>query len=500
MDALANLDLSQLPEATALRAEKYRRSYSEYLRAAWHVVEPGTEFMPNWHIDLIAEYLQAVQLRQFRFLAINMPPRYLKTGCVSVFWPTWTWTWEPESRWIFASYDQSLSTDISTTRRTVIESEWYQGHFGHIVRMAKDENLKGEFSNDRRGRMVSTSIGAKVLGKGGNFIVIDDPIDPERAYSRAYRDQATRFIRQTLYSRLNDKRRGVMVMVMQRLHVDDPTAMLVQEMGWTLLKIPAIAPKPQQYSFPISGKILHRQAGDILWPEREGEEELALMRKTLTEYGWASQYQQEPVPVGGAMVKFEWIRYYDVLPLRFDEVISTWDLTFTDTSRSDYVVGQVWGRLGATKYLLDQLRDRMGFTKAKAAMRAIKEKWPQMRAMYIEEKANGHATIEDMRKETSGVLGYDPKDRDKITRLAANLTEFESGCVLMPKPELQPWVTGYVERLCAFPSVDFDDEIDCTSMALEKMQKQQRQRDAFPTGVEKEVDRDSLRDEAFLGA
>ena len=484
----AELDLRTLPEAKLLRAEKCRRSYPYFLRQAWPVLEPGVDFSENWHIDLIAEHLQAVTERQIRRLVINIQPRVGKSINVSVLWPTWTWMWEPSSRWIFSSYDQSLSTQLSVDRRTVIESEWYKDHFGHIVELSKDENQKGEFSNTARGRMISTSIGSNVLGKGGSYIVIDDPMDAERAFSRAHREQAKRFIRNTLMTRLDNKRTGVIVMIMQRLHTDDPTAMMLQEGGWHHLCIPTVAPKPQQYVFPISGKVFARPEGHLMWEDREGPRELAEMKKVLGEYGYSGQYQQNPVPVGGAMVKREWIQHWDRLPERFDEMVLSADLTFTENSKSDFVVIQTWARKGPIKYLLDQRRERMGFTKTVAAIKRMKLKWPQASSTYIEEKANGHAVIEELKRKISGVIGVNPGDRDKISRLAAELPEFESGCVLLP-PIVNQWVKEYIERLCAFPSVDFDDEIDTTSQAIMKLKHHTHIGAAFPVGIEQTAQR-----------
>lgn len=159
----------------AAECELYRRSLSAFVRAAWPVLEPGTEFLANWHIDLIAEYLEAVTRGEVTRLVINMPPRYMKSLMVSVFWPCWEWTIRPETRWMFASYSKDLSTKHSVDRRQVIESEWYAERWGKTVRLSDDANLKTEFMNTRRGVMVATSVGGSATGKGGDRVVCLSP-------------------------------------------------------------------------------------------------------------------------------------------------------------------------------------------------------------------------------------------------------------------------------------------------------------------------------------
>lgn len=288
----------------AIEAEHCRRSLSAFVRAAWPVLEPGTPYLHNWHVDLISEHLEAVTAGQTTRLLINMPPRYGKSIVVSVLWPVWEWITNPETRWMFASYSEKLSTKHSLDRRGVIQSDWYQERWGEKFRLSSDQNVKTEFQNDRRGVMVSTSVGGSATGKGGTRIVVDDPHNPQQAESDVQRQAGLDFFNKTLGSRLDDKKRGAIVVVMQRLHEEDVSARAL-ELGYTHVKIPGVAPERTVVTFP-SGREVIREEGDLLWPEREGPAEIATMRATLGSYGFAGQYDQEPAPPGGGLFRREW--------------------------------------------------------------------------------------------------------------------------------------------------------------------------------------------------
>ena len=156
----------------ALLRRQAEQSLRSYVEQAWPILEPDTPFLSNWHIDYLAEHLEAVTAGEITRLLINIPARYMKSLLVSVFWPTWEWIQQPGRRWIFVSYADALSSKHSVDRRTVIQSRWYQHRWGTQVRLAPDQNVKSEFLNTRRGHMIATSIGGSITGKGGSRIVV----------------------------------------------------------------------------------------------------------------------------------------------------------------------------------------------------------------------------------------------------------------------------------------------------------------------------------------
>lgn len=459
---IKNLNLSTLFDD--VQAERAARSLENYITQAWKVIEPSTPFLNNWHIGVISEYLEAVTAGQILRLLINMPPRYMKSICVSVMWPTWEWITRPDTRWLFASYSGSLSMKHSVDRRTLIQSDWYQARWGRRYSLTTDQNVKTEYQNDQRGVMVATSVGGSATGKGGTRIVVDDPHNPQEALSDVQRASAITFFDQTLSTRLDDKKAGVIVVVMQRLHTADLSAHVLEQ-GYTHLNLPAEAPARTVVTFPRSGRTLVREPGDILWPAREGAPELVRARVALGSYGYAGQYDQVPSPPVGGVFQRGWWRFYRQAPAGLEVVICSWDMAFKDLTDSDYVVGQVWGKRGADKYLLDQVRGQMNFTETCRAVTTLAAKWPQALVKLVEDKANGTAVIDTLRSKVPGLIPVEPQG-GKQARAAAVSPEVEAGNIYLPDPALAPWVHDFIEEAAAFPRGAHDDQVDAMTQAL----------------------------------
>lgn len=426
--------------------------------------------MSNWHIDAICDHLEAVTAGQIKRLLINMPPRYMKSICVSVMWPTWEWIKHPSMRWLFASYAASLSTKHSLDRRTIIQSEWYQNNWSNIYSLAGDQNIKTEYANTRQGYMFSTSTGGTATGKGGNRIIVDDPLNPKEAGSDALRSAANTFFDQTLTTRMDNKKTGAIVIVMQRLHEKDLSGHVLEQGGYVHLNLPATAPKSVMIHFPHSGKVFERPEGHILWEDREGAPELEQQKRALGSYGYSGQYDQNPSPAEGGIIKRFWWQFYDKMPALsyFDSILISVDCSFKDLESSDYVVMQVWGRKGARKYLLDQVRAKLDFPKTVQRLKALISKWPQAKVKLVEDKANGTAVISVLKDSVPGIIAVEPQG-GKIARAQAITFTIEAGDVYLPNTELAPWVDDFVEECAVFPKGAHDDQVDAMSQALSRM-------------------------------
>lgn len=483
-----------LPTLDAIRAERSRRSLSYYTKQAWPVIEPGTEYLHNWHVDAISEYLTAVTQGQMKRLLINMPPRYMKSISVSVMWPTWSWIERPSTRWIFASYSQSLSTKHSIDRRTIIQSDWYRYNWGDKFHLTSDQNVKTEYQNDKRGVMVATSVGGTATGKGGDFIIVDDPHNPREAQSDVQREAAITFFDQTLSTRLDNKKAGAIVVVMQRLHERDLSGHILDRGGYEHLCLPAEAEKKTVIHFPVSLKELVREEEDLLWPEREGPEEIAAQKVAMGSYAYAGQYQQRPAPAEGGILKRYWWRFWCYpgqklppvtlkgadgtlmnieavpLPERFEQQAQSWDMAFKDTKHSAYVVGQIWGLHKADRFLQDQLRDKLDFPGTVAAVKILTAKWPKVTTKWVEDKANGPAVIASLKREIVGLIAVDPEG-SKEARAHAVSPQIESGNVFIPHPAIAPWVWDFIEECAAFPNGEYADQVDAMTQALAKLDK-----------------------------
>jgi predicted phage terminase large subunit-like protein len=454
---------SQLTEEEKLKLYRLllERDFGGFVRASWPILEPSAPLSENWHIDLIAEYLTLVRRREIRRLIINIPPRMMKSLSCTVMFPAWVWTTEPHTRFICSSYADSLSIKHSLDRRTLIGSPWYQALWGDLVKFAEDQNAKSEFQNAARGVMIATSTGGSITGKGADFIVVDDPHNPLQALSDAERLTALRHFDYALSTRLDNPTRGAIVVVMQRLNEGDLTGHLLAQQGWEHLSIPAEAERDEVWKFPISKRVHERKAGESIWPERFPQVELENFKVRLGSYGFAGQFQQRPSPEEGGILKRGWWKRYDTPPDRLDQMIQSWDFTFKDSKGSDYVVGQVWGRVGANKYLLDQVRGKLSFTGSIAAMRSLSKRWPAATAKIVEDKANGPAIIDALRNELSGIVPMQPQG-SKLARAQAGAPEVEAGNYWIPQTQ---WGEEFIEECAIFPQGHHDDQVDGWSQA-----------------------------------
>jgi predicted phage terminase large subunit-like protein len=452
-----------------LRAEQSLRAYVEQ---AWPILEPDTRFITNWHIDLLIEYLEAVTAGEIRTLLINVPPRSMKSLLVSILWPTWEWIRRPGGRWIFASYAEALATKQSVDRRTVLQSPWYQARWGDQVQLASDQNVKGEFQNTKRGVMIATSTGGSITGKGGDRIIVDDLHNPQQADSEAQRETALAYFRQTLWTRLDNKRTGAMVVVMQRLHERDLSAVCL-DLGFTHVCLPADGETRTEIVFPRSRRRQIRETGDLLWPAREGRAELDRAKQVLGSAVYAGQYQQPPAPAGGAIFQREWFQYYDELP-PLSEFAQSWDMAFKDKKDNDYVVGLVAGRRGANIYLIDRVKGQWSFSESCRQVEALRRKYPNARRILIEDAANGPAIKDALTQRVSGIVTVLPQG-SKRERAEAVLPRVEAGNVYLPNPRphgrLIPeraWVDDFLYQLTLFPNgAHDDDDVDaCTQLLL----------------------------------
>ena len=443
------------------------RGLREFVRQAWPVVEPATEFVSGWHLDAICEHLEAVTRGQIHRLLISVPPRHMKSLAVSVFWPCWEWITHPERRWLFCSYAAGLAIRDSVKCRRMVESPWYRRRWLDRFVLTSDQNEKSRFENDKAGYRIAIGVGGAATGEGGDRVVVDDPHNVREAESEIVRQSVLDWWDQVMSTRLNDPKRGAMVIVMQRVHENDLAGHVLQQGGYEELKLPAEYEGSQQVT-SIGWRDPRTEPGELLWPERFGQEEVEALKRTMGSYAAAGQLQQRPAPAAGGILKRHWWKFYREAPRPFSEVIQSWDCAFKDTRTSDFVVGQVWGRHGADKYLLDQVRGRMDCPATIQAVKRLSEKWPQAQAKLVEDKANGPAVIATLKHEIVGLIAVNPEGGKEV-RAHAVSPQIEAGNVYLPDPTIAPWIGGFIDECAAFPNGAYDDQVDAMSQALVRL-------------------------------
>jgi len=480
-----------LPREIHLKSEKARRRFREFVEQAWHILEPATPFVPGIHVDAVCQHLPAITEGRIKNLIINMPPGHAKSLLTAVFWPAWCWIDHPEVRWIFASHNAVLAVRDSVKCRRLIESPWYQKRWGDRVKLRDDQNEKTRFENTATGYRLVTSVGAGT-GERADIVVVDDPTSVDQAESDVERKSANEWWNGTMCTRLNDLRTGHLVVVQQRLHEDDLTGNLLEKRGYELLRLPEEYEPERACATSIGWRDPRTTSGELLWPEKNGPTEIERLKRDLGSYRYAGQYQQRPSPASGGIFKRYWWRYWKFrimnlgpvtvkladgsvmqiipvdLPEEFDEIIQSWDMAFKDLKDSDYVAGGVWASKGPNRYLLDEIRERLGFPATVAAVEAMTRKYPKAAAKLVEDKANGPAVIATLQNKIGGLIAVNPEG-GKIARANAVSPLVESGNVFLPHPAIAPWVEAYIEELAAFPAGRNDDQVDQTTQALLRM-------------------------------
>ena len=409
----------------------------------------------RWHpypylISLAKQVQEAIVSGNSRII-IQAPPRHGKSEFISRWVPTWYLDMFPEKRVMLASYEATFAATWGAKVRNELmtnEETW--------ANVRQDKKASNDWLTMEGGGMVTAGVGGPITGRGFDLGIIDDPVKNwEEAHSAAGRRKRRAWFDSTFYTR--GEPGSTILVLMTRWHEDDLGGYLVGEHAddWQVIRLPALAEADDS---------LGREEGEALCPERYPAPVLERIRDAVGTSVWQSLYQQSPAPDEGLIIKKEWWQHYTETP-QLEEIIQSWDMTFKNTKDSDFVVGQVWGRSGADKYLLDQIRGRLSFVDTLEAIRDLSRRYPMAHAKIVEDKANGPAVISALSSEITGIIPYNPRG-SKLSRVNAVSPQIESGNVYLPLSSTYPWVDDYIYEWSVFPNGKHDDQVDATSQAL----------------------------------
>ena len=481
----------------------YEDSLYMFLREAWKYIDtsPWTD---GWPIEAIAEHLQAVVDGDIKRLLINIPPRCGKSSITSVAFPAWTWaqrerspTSGPGVAFLHASYAQQLTLRDSVKCRRLIESPWYRSMWGDRVQLTDDQSTKSRFSNTVGGERLITSVGAAVTGEGGNIIVVDDPNAANEAFSDANILSTKEWWDGTMSTRLNDPKTGAFIVIQQRLAEDDLTGHILEKEadGWTHLCLPMRYEASRSYTTSIGWKDPRTEEGDLLWPARFGEREVKKLESALGPFAAAGQLQQRPEPQGGGIIKRDWWQLWEGAAFPpMDYILAAVDTAYTLKEENDMSAMSVWGvfsddaKAYASRYIDEEGRpvyiDRhydegapklmlMNAWQERLELHELVKKIAKTAKMLkvdlliIENKASGYSVSQEMKRmysnERFGLLLYDPKSQDKMSRLYSVQPIFSEGMVYAPNKQ---WAEMVIKEVGQFPKGKHDDIVDTVSMAL----------------------------------
>lgn len=462
-----------------VQAEKARRSLYEFSKQAWHVLEPSTPYSAGWHLEAISEHLEACSRGQIRNLIINIPPRHSKSLLTAVFWNAWAWIHHPESRWLCSSYALSLSIRDSRKCKIVVESDWYQRRWGNIVSLSKDQKGRGRFENTAQGYRLAVSTESSATGEGGDVILVDDAISARDGNSQNRREDTILWWDTTMATRLNDPKTGIKVIVMQRLHQEDLTGHALEIGGYTCLMLPAEY-EPQRKCFTDIGWQDPRTVeGELLWPAQMPQRELDKMKRAMGPTAYAAQYQQSPVPGGGAIFKQEWFSYFSqeekfyALHGRHGDKrvlksecwkMATVDLAVSKTTTADYTVIATWAVTPDNDLLLLELiRERFDGPEIESAIKnSYYRHWHTF--IVIETTAFQIVMLQGLVQQGVPCQGFSPH-KDKVSRAISASTFYANGKVYHER--FAEYLTDLEKEMLMFPKGAHDDCVDAISMASE---------------------------------
>lgn len=447
--------------------EVQRRDPYIFADKAFATLRPTETFRANWHLRLICDHLEQVRRGEITRLIINTPPRSLKSHLVSVAFPAFVLGHDPSARIIGASYGASLADKFGAYTRSVMQSAWYRQLFPD-TRLDPKMTAAGDFATTRRGGRLAVSRDGAFTGFGGDLILIDDPLKASDARSDAERGRVNAWFTQNVIQRLDDKTKGAVVVVMQRLHEDDLTGNLLEKGGWTHLKLAAIAEEDERYSLS-TGETIIRRAGEALHPEREPLETLEKLKRDLGPYAFAGQYQQEPAPREGGLVQADWFPRKSADGVAFNLTVQSWDTAIKTGEHNDWSVCTTWGRTADGRYyLLDVHRAKLTFPELIERMRLLYRR-DHPDNVLVEDGANGPSLQQALTREGELPIVLVKPKGDKEERLILVTGLIHSGYVVLPKEA--PWLDDFLLEITYFPNARHDDQVDSFAQALNWMRQ-----------------------------
>lgn len=493
-------------------AERLEESFYEFAKAAWVEVDTA-EFVDNWHLEDICNHMEAVARGHISRLLLNEPPRTGKTFLISICFTAWVWAQRergpllgPQVSFFYASYAEKLSLEHSVKCQRLIQSRWYQARWGNRFKLIRES--QGHFENDKGGYRMASSVDARATGYGADVLVADDPHLVAEAESEDIREGTVRWWSETMPSRLNNRKTGAMIVVMQRVHEGDLSGhILASDTGYVHFCVPMSYVPCQHINAWVDDKVktfigediddiddddifwMDRRSedGELLWPDRFPASEVFKLEKELGPYAYAGQYQQEPAPRGGGIIRREWWRPWDKKACEehgakentypgFEYILAALDTAYTEKEENDPSALSIWGIFRDTagnpkvflmfcwqeRMLLHELVSRVG-----ADCRSFK-----IDRLIIEDKAAGHSVSQELARLFGtfdfGIELINPrtgfiKSPDKVARLQTVVHLFAEGLIYAPDKE---WSDEMIKQCALVPRAVHDDLADTCSMAL----------------------------------
>ena len=469
--------------------EACEQSLVEFIKQAWHVLEPSQPYIHGWHMEVLCDHLEACTEGTITRLLINIPPGTMKSLATSVFWPAWMWGPKkmPHIRFIGCSHSEGLATRDNLKMKRLIQSEWFQKRWP--VELTGDQSTKQNFENIHTGWRQSSPVTA-MTGKRANFVVWDDPHSVEDAHSPALLETANRVFRETLPTRVVDPEKSVIVIVMQRLNAKDVAGEIISSgLGYEQLVIPMEYEGPRKPT-KIGWVDPRRQLDELLFPARFSRSVVDRDKKIMGEYATAGQFQQRPSPLGGGILKS---KHFKMWPAKQDLpdlflVVTSMDTAYTEKTTGDPTACTTWGVFEhegrRNVLLLDAWSEHLAYPALRertiadwsAEFGGVKNNImkPSRKPdfLLLENKGSGMSLLSDLHQAGIPAVGYNPGRADKQTRAHLASPMLELGVFWVMESKRDPktpisWARKFLEEIQNFPAGEHDDYVDTfTQMAI----------------------------------
>jgi len=493
----------------ALSADKAacERSLAAFVRKSWHVIEPGQPYDHGWHIDFICDHLEAitngeeVDGKPYNRLLVNIPPGLMKSLLLNVFWPSWEWGPRnmPHLRYVCAAHKiENLSARDSRRMRQLITSPWYQERWGDRVKLAKDQNEKLNFVNEAQGFRIATAI-TSLTGIRGDRVIIDDPHSVDSAASETQRGAEVETFLEAVPSRLNNPKKSAIVVIMQRLHEEDISGIILdKQLGYDHIMLPMRYDPSRAMPTKLGLEDPRETEGELLFPKRFPMDVVERDERVMGPYASSGQFQQSPAPRGGGIIQSAWWQLWDsdLFP-PLDYIVGSLDTAYTTKEENDPSAMTVWGIFSQDP--IAQAANQLAKDgKSYVVERSYKQPHPKAILLYawaerlelhelvakitetakqfkldtllIESKASGISVAQEIRRLNNsadfGVQLVNPGHQDKVARAYAVQHLFSEGLVYAPD---KSWADMVINQCAAFPKAKHDDLVDTATQALKHL-------------------------------
>lgn len=483
---------ARLAAAHEAKKELARRIFKEFVKQAWHVIEPTQKFVSGWHIDAICEHLEAVSCGLIKQLLINVPPGTMKSLLVCVFWPAWEWISNPGKRFMFSSYADVLSLRDSVRTRDILLSKWYQDRWP--LQLKDDQNAKGRFDNEKGGWRIIGSVGGKGIGEHPDYNVGDDPHNVLQAESEADRQTVTHWVEGVFCVR-GEVRDAARVMVMQRLHASDASGVLLEKGGWEHICLPMEYEATEKKLVNGVDTIVKKEKkptclgfvdprtedGELLWPSVYTPTKVANLKVNMGIYGVAGQLQQHPSPRGGGTFERGWFEILPALPviMRF---VRYWDKAGTKGGGGAQTSGVLMGKYEDSGAAIQAMREKFIIIDVLSGRWAAAEREAVIKQTAQSDQARyGHVEIWTEQEPGSGgkesaegtignLVGFsvylDRVTGSKEVRATPLATQASVGKVKLLAGK---WNGAFLDELEVFPMGKLKDMVDAASGSFNKL-------------------------------